>query len=333
MRAALLTAFGQPLTITEIARPRPGRGEVLVKTAGCGICRTDLHMIDGLAYRATLPHVLGHEPAGVIAEVGAGVTGFAPGDRVVPYLFKTCHHCRACEAGDDAQCSDLQGILGVTMPGAFAEYFVAPADNLLPVPVDLLIESTGLAACAVVTSVRAVRRAGLESGQTAAVIGAGGIGTLVLQGLAARKVKATAIDPSEASRDEALKSGAVRAIAPDAATMGADFDRVFDLVGTAQSMGLAGKIIRRGGRIVVVGEEPEFPAIDSIAIAQRELEIVGSRNGSRADAEEALRLMAAGVLRPHVARRVPLAEINEALVALRRGDVHGRIVVTFGDTA
>ena len=115
MKAALLERYKAPLVLADVPEPRPGPGEVLVRTVGCGVCRTDLHMIDGLAYRPNLPHILGHEPAGTVARLGEGVTGLAVGARVAPYLFDACGTCPACRAGDHAQCENNAGILGVTL--------------------------------------------------------------------------------------------------------------------------------------------------------------------------------------------------------------------------
>ncbi len=117
MRAALLERFGAPLRVGEAPTPVAGAGEVVVRTVACGICRTDVHMQDGVAYRPQLPHILGHEPAGRIASLGAGVSGWAVGDRVAPYLFDTCGHCDACHGGSDAQCDAHPAVLGVTRNG------------------------------------------------------------------------------------------------------------------------------------------------------------------------------------------------------------------------
>lgn len=328
MRAALLERFGAPLRVGEAPTPVAGAGEVVVRTVACGICRTDVHMQDGVAYRPQLPHILGHEPAGRIASLGAGVSGWAVGDRVAPYLFDTCGHCDACHGGSDAQCDAHPAVLGVTRNGGFAEFFTVRADNLLRVPESVDLSAAGLVSCAVITAVHATRRAAVTAGQRVAVIGAGGIGVLIVQLMAAQGIETHVFDPAESARAAGLAAGAAGAHAPDAAP-GIAFERVFDLVGTARSMGLAGQIVRRRGRIVVIGEEPEFPAIDSIAIAQRELEIIGSRNGSRHDAVDALTYMAQGVIRPRIADRIGLNGLNNALAAMRAGTVQGRIIVEF----
>ena len=329
MKAALLERYDSPLVMTEVADPVARPGEVIVRTAGCGVCRTDLHMIAGLAYRPALPHILGHEPAGRVASIGAGVEGWNVGDRVACYLFDTCGHCAACRDGSDAQCSYNEGILGVTRDGGFAELFRVRADNLLRVPPEGDLVTAGLVSCAVVTAVHATKRAALALGQRVAIIGAGGIGLIVLQSLVHDGFEVHVFDPSEAARRTSLSEGATSAHAPVDRGDDGSFDRVFDLVGTAASTGLAGRLVRRQGRIVIIGEEAEFPAIDTIALAQREIEIVGSRNGGRKDAQEALVLMAQCIIRPHVAERIQLDGLNSALDAMRAGRIHGRVIVEF----
>lgn len=327
MRAALLTEIGKPLELADVPVPEPGAGEVLVRTHACGICRTDLHIAHGLAYRPALPHILGHEPAGTVERIGPGVSGFAEGDRVAPYLFLHCGACSACRDHREAQCSDSGGVFGVTVNGAFADYFVARADNLVRVPPAVSLEVAGLVGCAIITSVRALARADLSGGERAAVIGIGGIGILIVQGLAARGIDVVAISRSTQGQRLGEQSGAARSFAAPAAQDLSAYDRVFDMVGTAETMKVAASLLVRGGRIVVVGEESEHPAIDTTTIAQHEIEIVGSRNGSRDQADEAMALLAEGVFRPEIARRVTLGEINEAFAAIERGDVHGRVVV------
>src|SRR3954447_13649533 len=121
MKAAVLHKIGAPLQVEDVPAPRLGPDEVLVETRTCGVCRTDLHIQDGLAYVPALPHIPGHEPAGIVAGVGRDVTGFTAGQAVVPYLFVRGAECRYSRTGRHAQATQLQGILGVTLPGAFAQ--------------------------------------------------------------------------------------------------------------------------------------------------------------------------------------------------------------------
>lgn len=338
MKAALLTEVGKPLRIEDVPRPELGPDEVLVETRTCGLCRTDLHIQDGIAYLADLPHIPGHEPAGVVVAVGGGVAGVEVGQRVVPHLFVARRKGYYTRTGRHSQAMHLEGIIGVTLPGGFAEYFKAPAENLLELPDGLPFDIGGLTSCAVITAVHAFRKSGLRAGDTAVVLGAGGIGQILIQILVASGVPAVAVSRSKESLDLAKGNGAAAVVqlrSPDAvarvrAIAGPEYDGaacVFDLVGTAETMELAASLARRCGRIVVIGEEPEASPVDSITVAQRELEIVGSRNGGMQDAADALAMMASGSIDPPIARRFGLGEINEAMDLLRSGRARGRIVI------
>lgn len=338
MRAAVLRQIGKPLCIEDVPLPVPGPDEVLVETRTCGICRTDLHIQDGLAYVPRLPHISGHEPAGVVAEVGSNVRGLKPGQAVVPHLFVFDRECTYTRQGDEAQATHLRGIIGVTLPGGFADYFTAPARNLLPVPAGLPFDIAGLTSCAVITAVHAFRKATGGPLKTAAVIGAGGIGLIVLQLLRDRQVRTAVIDQSSASLKLAREAGAELAILIDEPTAheqlraisceGADgFDVVFELVGRAETMKLAAAIAGRDRRIIVIGEEADTPGIDTVTLAQRELQIIGSRNGGLQDARDALDLLARGVLRPPIAGHFPLERVNDAFALVRNGTLPGRVII------
>lgn len=335
MKAALLEAVGRPLTVGQAPTPRVGPDEVLIETRTCGICRTDVHIQDGLAYIPQLPHIPGHEPAGVVSEVGERVVDVKPGDRVVPYLFMKCGCCRNCQTGRDAQCVNVRGILGVTAHGGFAEYFKAPAANLLVLPPEVPFDVGGLTSCAIVTAVHAFRRSGLSLGDCAVVVGVGGIGQILVQILKHAGVRVAALNRSHEGARLAEAAGADLSLqfTPDAPARIVDFAGgygvtcAFECVGLAATMKTSADCIQRGGRIVVIGEEAEHPAIDTIQIAQRELEIIGSRNGARQDAADAIAWISQGVIRPTIAKRLPLEQINDGLQIVRDGAAHGRVVV------
>ena len=336
MKAAVLRKIGQPLAVEEVPKPNIGPDEVLVNTRTCGICRTDLHILDGLAYIPKLPHIPGHEPAGIIAEVGANVTQLAVGQRVVPHLFLTCGQCYYCRVGRDALCGSINGILGVTLPGGFAEYFVAPAGNLFVLPDNVSFETGGLVSCAVITAVHAFRRARLRPGDSAVIVGGGGIGQLLLQILKAAGVRTAVTGRSDETLETARKLGADLAIKgqdPGAAKQIKEFSGTdgvqcgFDCVGTAATMKASSAFVMRGGQIIVIGEEAEFPEIDTIQIAQRELEIIGSRNGSKQDVLDSLTMMRQGLISPAVVKTFSLEEIAEAMDFVRSGKAHGRVVI------
>jgi propanol-preferring alcohol dehydrogenase len=324
-----------PLTIEDVAPPRIAPDEVLVETRTSGICGTDLHILDGHGYVPALPHILGHEPAGVVVEVGRAVETLKPGDRVVPHLFITCEQCRFCRAGRRQQCLNLKGIIGVLCNGAFAEYFKGPARNFYRLPDRIPFDEGGLIADAVLTAVHASRRASLGFGDTALVVGAGGVGQVLIQILKASGVRVAAADVDQAKLDKARELGAaltVHARDAQAAQDVADYSEtggaqvVFNCVGTSASMRFSADAVMRCGRIVVIGEEAQDPRIDTTEIAQKELEIIGSRNGTAQDMEDAIRWVESGKVRPQIGARYPLDEINAAFERMRQG-VLGRVVV------
>lgn len=338
MKAAVLKSIGQPFSVENVPDPVFSPDEVLVATQTCGICRTDLHIQDGLAYVPNLPHIPGHEPAGVIVDVGRDVTGLSVGQRVVPHLFVSSGACRFTRAGQHAQATHLKGIIGVTLPGGFAEFFKAPAANLLPLPDNVPFDAGGLTSCAIITAVHAFRKSVLQVGQSAVVLGAGGIGLMLVQLLKRAGVRTIAVSRSAESLHLAQQAGAELALSIESANTAErirDFvgpgkdgaDCIFEMVGRAKTMRAAAEYACRGGRIVVIGEEADHPEIDTIQIAQRELEIIGSRNGGHQDAVDALEMLAAGIIRPHIAATFALDEINEAMSLVRNGDARGRVIV------
>jgi propanol-preferring alcohol dehydrogenase len=340
MKAAVLHKIGVPFQMEDVPVPQPGPDEVLVETCTCGICRTDIHIQDGLAYIPDFPHVPGHEPAGVIAALGERVTGLKVGERVVPHLFLTCGACEYCRTGRDAQCSSVKGVLGVTCHGGFAQFFKAPARNLLPLPENVPFETGGLVSCAVITAVHAYRRVRLSANDVAVVLGVGGIGQILVELLRHAGARIVAASRAKASLELAQKLGAHLTVSlsdPNATEKIKEFSGgegahcIFECVGTAATMKVAASFARRGGQIIVIGEEPDFPEIDTIQIAQRELEIIGSRNGSRQDAADALGMMGSGIIKPSVVAHYPLDGLNDAIQFMRSGKAHGRLVVTVKD--
>ena len=338
MKAAVLEQTGQPLVIRDIAKPTLGEGEVLVQTKACGICGTDIHIRSGYGYVPPLPHVQGHEPAGVVVEVGPGVDNVKVNDRVVPHLFVCCHSCPYCHVGQHAQCVNLKGIIGGTIHGAFAEYFKAPASNLFVIPEGISFEQGALVACGVITAVHAVRRTEIGVNDCAVVIGVGGVGEPLVQLLKSLGVRVIAVNRTEAKLSVARQLGVERAINatdPDAINTiktfadGLGAHAVFDCVGRSATMKLAADCCRSGGQIIVIGEEPDFPEVDTTQIAQRELRIIGSRNGGMQDLTDALNWISQGVIQPRVAARFTLDQANDALDCLAGGKTDGKVIISF----
>ncbi|MFJ4692621.1 Zn-dependent alcohol dehydrogenase [Streptomyces sp. NPDC088766] len=276
VRAAVLPAVGAPLEITEIELPEPGPGRVRVRLAAAGVCHSDLSLSDG-TMRVPVPAVLGHEGAGTVVSVGEGVTGLAPGDRVVLNWAPSCGSCHACSLGEVWLCADaLSGSADVYAttaggtdlhPGlnvaAFAEETVVPVSCTLPLPDGIPLTDAALLGCAVLTGYGAVHHcAQVRPGETVAVFGVGGVGLAALQ--AARIAGAStivAVDVSPEKEELARAAGATEyVVASDntareirALTGKQGVDVAVECVGRAVTIRTAWESTRRGGRTAVVG--------------------------------------------------------------------------------
>ncbi|MFD4576801.1 Zn-dependent alcohol dehydrogenase [Streptomyces sp. NPDC058417] len=276
VRAAVLPAVGAPLEITEIDLPAPGPGRVRVRLAAAGVCHSDLSLSDG-TMRVPVPAVLGHEGAGTVVAVGEGVTGLAPGDRVVLNWAPSCGRCHACSLGEVWLCADaLSGAAEVYArtadgtdlhPGlnvaAFAEETVVPAACVLPLPDGVPLTDAALLGCAVLTGYGAVHHsARVRSGETVAVFGVGGVGLATLQSARiAGAATIVAVDVSPAKEDLARAAGATEFLLASADTpreiraltgrQGVDV--AVECAGRAVSIRAAWESTRRGGRTTVVG--------------------------------------------------------------------------------
>ena len=170
MRAIRFGAVGADPTLTDVPIPEPLAGQVRVAMRACGICGSDLHVIDGSTTVAHQPITMGHEPSGVIDAVGDGVDTSWVGQCVVVNPLVSCGQCRMCRAGSDNLCLQLR-ILGIGMDGAHAEFFLAPADNVVPLPENVDFATGAVVTDAVATPMHAIRLSGLRAGDTAAVFG------------------------------------------------------------------------------------------------------------------------------------------------------------------
>jgi len=338
LKAAVMHEVNKLLTIEEVPEPKLDYGEVLVETKACGICGTDLHILEGTGYKPKLPHILGHEPAGVVAELGEGVTKFKAGDRVVPNIFFTCGECFFCRTNRETMCTNFKGALGVGINGAYAEYFKAPAKNLFILPDKIGFKEGSVIADAVVTSVHAVRRrAQVKADDVVVVIGVGGVGQSVIQiakhagakvfGVARRAQRAEV--GSRFGADEVINSSKEDVgQAVNKLTNGNGADIAIDNVGTKETLLQALVAVHRGGRIVLVGETDDTIPLSTFKLCVNELDILGSRSGGRQDTVEAIELVESGVVTPFASDAYPLERINEAFDAIRQGKVMGRAVIS-----
>jgi D-arabinose 1-dehydrogenase-like Zn-dependent alcohol dehydrogenase len=269
MRAAVFDSTTRQLSVEDVPTPSPGPDEVLVRVAACGICLSDVHLIDG-----TLPTPLervtpGHEPAGVIESVGSGVPDYwRPGRRVLMAAGKPCGECQSCvELGDPARCMAVK-VMGFGFDGAWAEYVVVPWLALVAVPDDIPLEQAAILADAVSTPYAAlVERAAVRPAESVGLWGIGGLGVHAVQ--IARLIGAApiiALDPSAAARERALEFGADHALDPRdegvvqevwRLTDGRGLDAALDLFGANQVLVQAEQCLGRRGRLVIVGLSAE----------------------------------------------------------------------------
>lgn len=361
MRAALLEHAPGELVIDEVTVNAPGPDEVLVRTAACGLCHSDLHIIEGkLPYR--LPAVLGHEAAGVVQAVGSNVTEFSPGDHVVGCLSVFCGSCRECSIGSTFLCERRRSleltdagesrlrrgddpVTQMSGLGGFAEEMLVHRNGIVKVPDELPLHLGALLGCAVITGVGAVfNSAQVRPGSSVAVIGAGGIGLNIVQG--ARLAGAERIIAVDLSADKlalATQFGATDVVNasdgdPIAAVTemtGGGVEYAFEAIGLPLTAGQAFGMIRPGRTAYLVGV-PAFGANielpgTAMTLSAKGLQgvFMGSNNFKR-DIPMLANLYLQGRLdlETLVAAEITLDEVNDGYAAMQRGG-EARSVIVF----
>ncbi|MDE0058504.1 MAG: zinc-dependent alcohol dehydrogenase family protein [Defluviicoccus sp.] len=326
MRAMVLDRPGQPLTPVERRVPEPRAGEVLIRISACGVCRTDLHIVDGELAEPKLPLVPGHEAVGRIERLGAGVGGLAEGERVgMPWLGWTCGTCRYCRAGRENLCPDA-AFNGYTRDGGYADYALADARYCFPVRGDLVDAEAAPLLCAGLIGYRSLRMAG--DAEAIGLYGFGAAAHIVAQVAAhqGRQIFAFVRRGDEAARAFALSLGVVWAgWSDEPAPEPLDAAILYAPVGALVPAAL--RAVAPGGIVVCAGihmsDLPPFP----YSLLWQERRLVSVANLTRRDGVEFLPLAAEIPIRPRVAT-MPLAEANAGLAALRNGAVSGAIVLT-----
>jgi len=334
----------------------PGPGQVRIRVRAAGVCHSDLSARTG-ALPQPVPVILGHEAAGDVTEVGAGVAGLAVGDRVIVNWLPPCGSCPSCLRGEPYLCMThviaayieprfLVGdapAFGMAGCGAFAEEMVVPQQGAVKIAADVPYEVAALVGCGVMTGVGAViNTARVEPGATVAVIGCGGVGIAAIQG--ARVSGAAVIvgvDTVESKHEAARRFGATHACHPDSLgelsaqlTGGEGFDYAFEVVGIPQTIRAAWTAARRGGTVVVVGagrtdQQVEFTPFELLFDGKK---LLGSLYGSadvRRDYHRMLGLWRAGRLdlEGMITQRLKLDDLDQALDALGHGDVIRQVII------
>ena len=337
MRALVLEEFGGPLVHKDIPVPAIDSHEVLVRVRNVGVCGTDLKIRAGRMGLNVIPLVMGHEIAGEVAEVGSGVRGVAPGDRVAVNFYVTCGVCRYCREGRDTLCPAVRQH-GFSRDGGFAEYLKTPSVNLCKVPDNVPLTQACILGDAVATSYHAVvKRAGVRPGQTVVLVGVGGVGLHALQMVKLAGARAIAVDINQERLDKARELGADALINTRGEsfhdqvlelTEGEGANVVLEFVSNQATLVPSVRSLARGGRLVFVGYTPELPlALMPHEVVRNELEILGSRANSKQELEDTMDLVAQGKITPVVDRVFSLEDVEDAFEALRQGNSLGRNVV------
>ena len=333
MRAAVLRRFSEPLEVTEVPEPETGQDEVLVQVMATGICGTDNKIAAGAFSDTPLPHIPGHEVAGVLADDDGDLRR---GQRVACFLYKPCGVCRWCRSGDETLCPDPPR-LGFNRDGGLAEYVSMPRECVLPFADNVSFQHAAICMDAVMTPWRALTvRGRVKPGESVVVVGVGGLGLNGVQVARAAGARVAAIDPLPAHRAEALRLGAELAVAPEQLDRVLDWapggaDVVFEASGFREGLDSAAACVTPGGRLVCCGWRPDVEyGLQSRQLVLKEVTVLGSRAGNRSDARAALRALERGDIAPISMESIRLEDINVALARLKRGDVTGRFVVEIG---
>ncbi len=335
MKAAVVRAFGQPLSIEEVPVPTPGPGEVLVRIIASGVCHTDLNAADGdWPVKPTLPFIPGHEGAGIVAALGPGVTGLREGDPVgIAWLHDACGACEFCVTGWETLCP-AQRNSGYGVNGTFAEFAIGSAAYVGRLPAQPDFAALAPILCAGVTTYKGIRETEARPGEWIVISGVGGLGHIAVQYAKAMGLRVVAVDVSDEKLMLARTLGAE--VVVNGHTDGAVEDVLEQTGGGAHGVlvtapsvpafGQALRMVRRRGTVSLVGLPPgDFPT-PIFDIVLKRITVRGSIVGSRQDLTEALAFAADGKVRAHI-HRTSLDRINDVYTPLREGRVDGRMML------
>ncbi|HEV3154376.1 MAG TPA: alcohol dehydrogenase catalytic domain-containing protein [Candidatus Baltobacteraceae bacterium] len=336
MRAAILEQTAPiesgPLAMRDVPTPVPGRGEILMKVTACGVCRSNLHMIEGDwlddGVPAKIPIVPGHEVVGRVEQLGDGVEDFSVGDRIgVQPLWSSCLRCEYCLTGRENLCGQRL-ITGEHLDGGYAQFMISKAAHTYRVPDGLIDAEAAPLFCPGITAYHAVEKANLRPGQLAAIFGMGGVGHMIVQLAALSGAEVIVVARGEKHRALAKRLGAVETI--DASTRNAGkvlkarggVDAAFVFAPSSEMLVQAIDAVKPGGAVVNGAAKGEI----QVPFDDEKL-VVGSVIGPRAQMQTVLELAAAGKIRV-VAQTFPLERAADALMSLKRGEIEARAVLT-----
>jgi NAD+-dependent secondary alcohol dehydrogenase Adh1 len=339
MRAVQVVGYHTKLQLNELPEPQlSGPLDVIVKIGGAGVCRTDLHILEGQWAEKSgvaLPYTIGHENAGWVHAVGDAVTNVKVGDKVILHPLVTCGLCRACRFGDDVHCENSQ-FPGIDTDGGYADYLRTTARSVVRIDDSLEPADVAALADAGLTAYHAVAKAAraLHPGDVCVMIGAGGLGHIGIQVLKAISAATlVVVDRNAAAVRLAVELGADHGIVADGTqieqvlelTGGKGAEALIDFVGEGGSTAEGVAMLRRAGNYYVVGygENLNVPTIDVIST---EINFLGNLVGSYNDLQELMVLAAQGSVTLHTSK-YPLADFQQAIDDLDAGLVRGRAIL------
>lgn len=338
MKAAVVRAFGAPLTIEDVPVPAPGPGEVLVQIHACGVCHTDLHAAEGdWPVKPSVPFIPGHEGAGTVVALGAGVTRLKEGDRVgIAWLHDACGCCEHCVGGWETLC-ESQHNSGYGVNGAFAEYAIGSAAYVVRLPDAIDAVSIAPILCAGVTTYKGIKETGARPGEWIAISGIGGLGHVAVQYAKAMGLYVAAIDvgaeklalAKTLGADIAVDAKSDDAVAKVIKATGGGAHGVLVTAVSLPAFDQALKMVRRRGTVSLVGLPPGDFRTPVFDVVLKRITVRGSIVGTRNDLAEAIAFAAAGKVQAHV-HRARLDDINRVFSDLKAGRVDGRVVLDFG---
>ena len=329
MRASVITEFNAPWQLRDVADVHPGPGQVVIRIRASGMCGTDVHVHRGM-FPLKPPFVAGHEPAGEIVELGAGVTDFKVGDRVGAFWNqKGCGRCDVCQSGRQDHCPNAQSWMNTG--GGNSELMIAWASGCALIPEGVSFVDAAPIFCAGYTVMSGLRNASPVPGERVAVLGVGGLGHLAVQLAKAVGLETFAITGQASKKKELQELGADEVVLSGddpgkSLTAAGGADIILSTTNSAKQVGSAFSGLRPGGRLVNMGV-PDGPIpIDPMVLMFGQRQLRGSSQDERADLKEALDHVARGKVKPRI-ETYPLEKANEARERLEAGKVRYRAVL------
>ena len=339
MKAMVLKEFKKPLILEDMEKPYYGEHDVLVKVKAAGLCGTDLKIQEGKIPVKKLPLIQGHEVSGIVSETGSQVKDFKIGEEVLISFYVPCNECELCKLGRETICENLIGRLGFELDGGFAEYIRVPESSLIRKPKELSFFEAAIVSCSMGTVYHALlKRARITEGDCIAMIGAGGgLGLHAIQIAKSLNTKVIGVDINKEKLESMKKYGADNVVNAKEGlwsqkilklTEGRGADKILEFVSRKETVEEDIKVLRKGGKLVLVAYSNLVPLqINSLKVVLNELEILGTRAGTKEEIEKCVELIVEGKLKPVISKTYPIEEINQAMSILKEGKLSGRITL------